>query len=84
MDQLTKVLTQIDSIVWEVPLLVLLMETGIYITVRLGLIQLFKLPLALKLRFEKNEEEYNVEGDVTSFAALCTALAATTSCSYAL
>lgn len=60
------------------------METGIYLTVRLGLIQLFKLPLALKFLFEKNEEEYNAEGDVTSFAALCTALAATISCSYAL
>ena len=73
MDQLTKVLTQIDSIVWRVPLLVLLMETGIYLTVRLGLIQLFKLPLALKFLFEKNEEEYNAEGDVTNFATLCTA-----------
>jgi AGCS family alanine or glycine:cation symporter len=59
------------------------METGIYITVRLRLIQLFKLPLALKFSFEKNEEGYNAESDVTSFAELCTALAATTSCSYA-
>ncbi len=39
MDQLTKVLTQIDFIVLGVPLLVLLMETRICLTVRLGLIQ---------------------------------------------
>lgn len=46
------------------------METGIYLTVRLGLFQLFKLPLALKFLFEKNEEEDNTKGNVTSFAAL--------------
>lgn len=77
MDQLTKVLNQIDSLVWGAPLLILLVGTGIYLTVRLGLLQLFKLPLALKYLFEKNESEDNSEGDVTSFAALCTALAAT-------
>lgn len=77
MDQLTKVLNQIDSLVWGAPLLILLVGTGVYLTVRLGLLQLFKLPLALKFLFEKNEEEDNSEGDVTSFAALCTALAAT-------
>lgn len=77
MDQLTKVLNQIDSLVWGAPLLILLVGTGIYLTLRLGLLQLFKLPLALKFLFEKDEEEDNSEGDVTSFAALCTALAAT-------
>ncbi|MDR5587930.1 MULTISPECIES: hypothetical protein [Clostridium] len=84
MDQLTKVLTQIDFIVLGVPLLVLLMETRICLTVRLGLIQLLKLSLSLKFLFEKSEKEHNVEGDVTSFATLCTVLAATISCSYAL
>lgn len=43
-------------------------------TVRLGLLQLRKLPLALKWMV-KNEEE--AEGEITSFAALCTALSAT-------
>ncbi|MFA9398244.1 MAG: alanine/glycine:cation symporter family protein [Clostridiaceae bacterium] len=65
----------IDSIVWGVPLLVLLVGTGIYLTVRLGVLQVIKLPLALKYLFKKDDNE--AQGDVSSFAALCTALAAT-------
>ncbi|WP_281413941.1 alanine/glycine:cation symporter family protein [Clostridium polyendosporum] len=70
------VLNKIDSIVWGPALLILLVGTGIYLTVRLGLLQVFKLPLAIKLLFAKDDDD-NGDGDVTSFAALCTALAAT-------
>lgn len=77
MDQLTKVLNQIDSFVWGAPLLILLVGTGVYLTLRLGLLQIFKLPLALKYLFIKEEGQEAAEGDVSSFAALCTALAAT-------
>jgi alanine or glycine:cation symporter, AGCS family len=71
------VLNQINSFVWGPPLLILLMGTGVYLTVRLGILQVFKLPLALKYLFTKDENDDSGEGDVTSFAALCTALAAT-------
>ncbi|WP_419724924.1 alanine/glycine:cation symporter family protein [Terrisporobacter petrolearius] len=67
-------LNKVDSFIWGPPLLVLLVGTGIYLTVRLGLIQIIKLPKALKLIF-KAENEGN--GDISSFGALCTALAAT-------
>lgn len=77
MDQFTKVLNQIDSFVWGAPLLILLVGTGVYLTVRLGLLQVFKLPLAFKHLFTKEEGVDEAEGDVSSFAALCTALAAT-------
>lgn len=77
MDQFTKVLNQIDSFVWGAPLLILLVGTGVYLTVRLGLLQVFKLPLAFKYLFSKEEGADKAEGDVSSFAALCTALAAT-------
>lgn len=77
MDQLTKILNQIDSFVWGAPLLLLLVGTGVYLTVRLGLLQVFKLPLAFKYLFAKEEGADKAEGDVSSFAALCTALAAT-------
>ncbi|MFW2487833.1 alanine/glycine:cation symporter family protein [Clostridium chromiireducens] len=72
-------LDAIDSIVWGPPLLVLLMGTGIYLTIRLKLLQVFKLPLALKYVFGKDDEANNdeAEGDVSSFQALCTALSAT-------
>ncbi len=46
-------LNQIDNLVWGVPLLVLLVGTGIYLTIRLKLLQILKLPLALKYVFKK-------------------------------
>lgn len=76
MNQLIEIFNKIDSLIWGPPLLLLLVGTGIYLTIRLGLIQIFKLPLAFKYLFTKEEGE-EVKGDVSSFAALCTALAAT-------
>ncbi|HEP2701605.1 TPA: sodium:alanine symporter family protein [Streptococcus pyogenes] len=63
----------IDNLVWGPPLLILLVGTGIYLTSRLGLIQILKLPRAFKLIFSDDEGH----GDISSFAALATALAAT-------
>ncbi|TWT10431.1 sodium:alanine symporter family protein [Streptococcus sp. sy004] len=65
--------TTIDDLVWGVPLLTLLVGTGIYLTIRLGLLQIIHLPHAFKLIFTEDEGE----GDISSFAALATALAAT-------
>ncbi|MFM1612592.1 alanine/glycine:cation symporter family protein [Streptococcus mutans] len=63
----------LDSFVWGAPLLVLLVGTGIYLSTRLRLLQVLKLPLAFKLIFAEDKGE----GDISSFAALSTALAAT-------
>ena len=71
---ITDVLNSIDSFVWGPPLLVLLIGTGLMLTIRLQLIQFFKLPQALKLIFTA---ENKGDGDIDSFKALCTALAAT-------
>lgn len=68
------ILNAIDTWIWGPVLLVLLVGTGILLTVRLGLIQVVKLPKALKLIFSA---ENNGSGDINSFGALCTALAAT-------
>ncbi|GMQ59285.1 sodium:alanine symporter family protein [Vallitalea sediminicola] len=76
MDTMIEIFKRIDSVVWGPPLLILLVGTGLYLTIRLGLIQVFKLPLALKYLFGKDQDN-KAEGDVSSFAALCTALAAT-------
>lgn len=67
-------LSSLDSLVWGPPLLVLLVGTGIYLSIRLGLLQVFRLPKALKLIFAS---EAKGKGDISSFAALATALAAT-------
>ncbi len=71
---ITDVLVKIDDFVWGVPLIVLIMGTGIFLTIRLGVLQFRKLGKALKYMV-KNEEDG--VGEVTSFGALCTALAAT-------
>ena len=66
-------LKELDALVWGPPLLILLVGTGIYLTLRLGLLQILRLPTAFQLIFTKDKGH----GDVSSFAALCTALAAT-------
>lgn len=67
-------LNSIDSIVWGPILIVLILITGIYLTSRLGFLQIRHLGKALKFMV-KNED--GGEGEVTSFGALCTALSAT-------
>lgn len=74
MESFIPVLNAIDSFMWGPPLITLLVGTGIYLTVRLHLLQVFRLPLALRLIFKAQN---NGEGDVSSFKALCVALAAT-------
>lgn len=74
MENLLQVLEAIDNIVWGPVLLVLLVGTGVLLTIRLNLIQVLKLPKALQLIFKA---ENKGEGDINSFGALCTALAAT-------
>ena len=69
-----EILNSIDGFIWGPPLMMLLMGTGILMSVRLGLLQVMKLPKALQLIFTARSKG---EGDVSSFQALCTALAAT-------
>ena len=76
MENFALLLEQIDSFIWGPPLLILLVGTGIYLTLGLGIIQVRKLPLALKYVFSKQDDTGH-QGDVSSFAALCTALSAT-------
>ena len=68
-----ELLKALDAFVWGPPLLILLVGTGIYLTIRLGLLQVARLPKSFQLIFTKDKGH----GDVSSFAALCTALAAT-------
>ncbi len=73
-ESVNNVLKVIDDFVWGVPLMVLILSGGLLLTLRLGLLQVRRLPLALKWMFQNEEEG---EGEITSFAALCTALSAT-------
>lgn len=74
MNSFDAILKNIDDIVWGPVLIILILATGIYLTTRLGFLQIRHLGKALKFMV-KNEE--GGEGEVSSFGALCTALSAT-------
>lgn len=71
----TSILKQIDNYVWGVPLIVLILATGIYLTIRLKGLQITRLPKAVRLMFSNDSS--GEHGEVSSFGALCTALSAT-------
>lgn len=69
-----EIIRTIDNAVWGLPLILFILLTGIYLTARLGFVQIRHLPKALKFMV-KNES--GGKGEVSSFGALCTALSAT-------
>ena len=74
LDKIGEWLTIIYGWVWGIPLIVLILSAGIFLSIRLGFLQIRHLPKALKFMV-KNEE--GGDGEVSSFGALCTALSAT-------
>ena len=70
-------LNDISEIVWGIPLIVLLIGTGVYLTLLLKGIQFRTLFSSLNLAFVKRKEGEEQEGDISHFQALMTALAAT-------
>ena len=63
MSEFTDFLVKVDDLVWGIPLIVLILAAGIYLTFRLRLLQIVHLPKALKYMF-KNEEDGH--GEVSS------------------
>ena len=75
MNGLDAFLNAIDDVVWGIPTIILILATGLLMTIACRGIQFTKSKLAFKSIFKKNEE--NGYGELTGFAALCTALSAT-------
>lgn len=73
MEGVNEILSKINDVVWGYPLIILLMGTHIYLTIRLKFIQRF-IPLAVKISLKRKREGI---GDISQFGALSTALAAT-------
>lgn len=71
---LNSALINIDNFIWGIPLIVLILAAGIFLTIRLKGLQVKHLGKALYYIFH-NEKDGT--GEVTSFGALCTALSAT-------
>ena len=72
--KLEAVLDVIDGFVWGIPTIILILLTGIVLTIRLRGVQFCKLGYGIKSLFKKNEGE---KGELSPFQALCTALSAT-------
>ncbi|MBQ6057349.1 MAG: alanine:cation symporter family protein [Treponema sp.] len=68
-----QILNKIDDVVWGIPTIVLILATGLILTIATRGIQFRKLGRAFKGIFKKNEGE----GELSGFSALCTALSAT-------
>lgn len=79
MNQIESWLTSLSNLVWGPHLLILLVGTGIFLTVRLGFIQVTRLGVGLKEAFIPKAEQPKKKqrGDISHFQALMTALAAT-------
>ena len=73
MNAIGNVINQIDSLVWGWWMIILLLGTHIFMTIRTGVIQR-KIGTAIRLSVTKDT---NSEGEVSQFGALTTALAST-------
>ena len=63
--------------VWGIPALVLILGVGLYLSIRTGFVQLRLLPAACRDFWRRLFGERIINGGISSFQALCTALAAT-------
>lgn len=78
MDLLSEILGKIDSFVWGPVTLVLLVGTGIFLTIRLKFLPWRYLPHSLKMVFSPESRRTDKgKGDISPFSALMTALAGT-------
>lgn len=72
-NELNAWLSKIDSCIWGIPLIVLILLVGAILTIQLKGIQFRHLPEAFHFMMWKGKGK----GEVSSFGALCTALSAT-------
>jgi len=76
-EQILQTLNLLSGYIWGIPLIVLLLGTGIYLTFILRGLQFTTLIPALYLALIKRNDPKETEGDISHFQALMTALAAT-------
>jgi len=74
--KILEILNTISNVIWGLPMIILLVGTGIFLTIRLRGLQFRALGHSLYLALIKRKEE-GAEGDISHFQALMTALAAT-------
>ena len=69
-------ITAFTNFIWGLPILIILVGGGLFITIRLGFFQFTKFPYIMKQTFGKMfTKQEKVEGSLTPFEAACSALA---------
>jgi len=77
MEALTAFFTAINGFVWGPPMLVLILGTGLLLQVRLKLMPLLRIPTGFRMVWRGRTPDAGAEGEISPYAALMTALAAT-------
>ena len=77
MEAIVRIVTAINDVVWGPPMLVLILGTGLFLQVRLKVMPIFRIGTGFALIWKSRKTESGAKGEITPFAALMTALAAT-------
>jgi AGCS family alanine or glycine:cation symporter len=77
MHYLNEFFTTLNGIVWGVPMIVLILGTGLYLQLRLGFMPIFRIGHGFRLVWKSRRPGAADEGEISPYAALMTALSAT-------
>lgn len=77
LEAIESLIGNINNVLWGPPILVLIVGTGLFLTLRLMFLQFRTLPYSLKIAFTPSKKDKKSEGDISHFQALMTQLAAT-------
>jgi AGCS family alanine or glycine:cation symporter len=76
-ESLTAFVSAVNGIVWGPPMLVLILGTGLFLQLRLKLMPVLRIPTGFRMVWKGRKPEAGAEGEISPYAALMTALAAT-------
>lgn len=77
MEALTQIITAINDIVWGPPMLVAILGTGLFLQLRLRLMPITRIVAGFVMVWRGRKAAPDAPGEITPYAALMTALAAT-------
>ena len=77
METLTAIVTSINNFVWGPPMLILILGTGLFLQVRLKLMPVLRIGTGFRMVWQGRKPEAGAAGEISPYAALMTALAAT-------
>lgn len=77
MEFINQFFTALNDIVWGVPMIVLILGTGLYLQLRLGFMPILRIPQGFLMIWGSRKVGSGAEGEISPFAALMTALSAT-------